>query len=210
MKINEFAPGVRQVYDHAEHGVFIGKQDKLVACGLVRAEWFPGQPGNARTMLTVLLGANGCWEILKPRLRGASYDKGFGYIQITKQGGSFVVSKTWDKDERDRRERAEANCTEQETWKAAKAARLEADPADAWRKGVLSRLKEVEDLAKGDRFFTDIPDIRLRARDQKVILRFLADLVAAVERSEPALRDIISNENIVSISAAAYRRTSLR
>lgn len=70
-----------------KHQYCRGTQDDLIACGLVKLEWLPGQPGNGYTSNTVVFDATGP-RVVVGKVRGTRsqahiHIRAWGYIQRT-------------------------------------------------------------------------------------------------------------------------------
>lgn len=121
-KFEEYAPGVR-IEGEADYGFwYVGRSPALVACGLVRQEWLPGEAGNGKTSQRVAFNQDGSARSIPPMGRMASQDMEFGYMRIQKSGALFRVLNALPATEIESRKAAAKAKAEQETWNLAKEA----------------------------------------------------------------------------------------
>lgn len=180
-----------------------GTAEALEAFGAIHPEWLPGLAGNGKVLQKVVFAPDGrivlgVWKGTKPKLP---------HITIQKEGErSYSVYMPFNSEERAARDEYCRQQEERRTWETAKSIRQDRDFIGDWQKAILTRIDELEGLIAGRRYFTGLPEIGLRVREQKPILAALADAKAWAECCTPQLKDAMRRDNVYSLNGEAYRR----
>ena len=73
---------------------YYGHAKPLVDANVVNRGWLPGEPGNAKTIVhIVILDASGNGTVLRPKARVTKHEREFGYVMILKFGDWIHVRK---------------------------------------------------------------------------------------------------------------------
>lgn len=198
-------PGV-SVLECVDSDCYEGTQDALMATGLFRLEWFPGQPGNGTTSsIFVFTDAERNGYILK---RGAKLKKenGYGRVQIIISGSMRRAWITLPPTEAARRKALIEASSKPEEWKLAKEAHTD-------KRGVLRRWKDAvnfeigkfERLCTGEIIFTEMPDVRIQGDDLARVKDAVETLRAVFQQSNPVIPDVFIRSNVYSIRDGAHR-----
>lgn len=198
-------PGV-SVLECVDSDCYEGTQDALMATGLFRLEWFPGQPGNGSTSsIFVFTDAEQNGYILK---RGAKLKKenGYGRVQIC---GSGAMRRAWiiyPPAEAARRKALEEACSRSEEWKLAKEAHAEKrDIFGRWKDALNFEMGKFERLCTGEMYFTEMPDVRIQGDDLARVKDAVKNLRAVFQQSTPVIPDVVIRSNVYSIRDGAHR-----
>jgi hypothetical protein len=117
---SQFAPGVQVVPRWYGVDEYVGTGPAMVACGLIRLDQLPGQPGRGSMRCTY--GPDGA-----PRTRGQSSPSPAGTKAITRRGASSFVLEIQVSDEEDSRRRKVNEIAESLTKLEDKEGKLERD-----------------------------------------------------------------------------------
>lgn len=183
----------------------MGRAEALIACGLVKQCWLPGNPGNGKTLQSLIFLEDGTAQLLKPKSRLALQDIGFGALHISKSGNIYHVVKFLEKGELERRKAASAKESEQETWQLAKQVHTQPDLTARWKNGVMHHIDQAERLIEGRLVFTDFPDIGIQSADVEAAKRAIAELRDILRWASPKIKDRVQRNNVVSLNDAAFR-----
>lgn len=197
-------PGV-SVLERCESICYEGTQDALMATGLFRLDWFPGQPGNGTTSsIFVFTDAERNGYVLK---RGAKQkENGYGRVQVY---GSGAVRRAWvyyPPAEVARRKVLNEACSKPEDWRLAKEAHADKhDVLRRWKDAVSYEIEKFERLCTGQTYFTEMPDVRIQGDDLSRVSEAVKTLRAAFLQSTPVLPDVVIRSNVYSIRDGAHR-----
>lgn len=201
----QYAPGVTIEWEGVCNASYVGKAAALIACGLVQQDWLPGMPGNGKGSQGLIFLEDGSAQLLKPRSQFRFFDIGFGGLQIRASGSLYHVRKIWSTAEAEVRKQAFEAKTAQETWQMAKQAHAQAELPQRWKDGVLYHVDQAEKLIDGRLVFTDFPDIGIGIRDIEAAKQAFAELRNVLTWATPRIKDKLQINNVVSLSAAAFR-----
>lgn len=202
----QYAPGVE--FSEGEcTTVFEGRAAPLVAAGVIKQSWLPGEPGNAKSSTSVVLDGEGNGIVLPPKSRGKKCDVGFGYLQIRKSGSLFRVIRGKTKKDKERQEAERLAARASETWAISKElSRQQRDYAGEWKRGTALKAREVGNLANGTACFSGLPNIELGETDRKAILEAVDRLVVAINQSAPFVKPAKQvDDNVIRLADHAHR-----
>lgn len=181
-----------------------GTAEALEAFGAIHLEWLPGRTGNGKTRQTVVFAPDG--RIFLGSWRGSGL-RALPHISIAKSSGEIItVHMRFNGAERAQFDEFQRQREQRKTWETAKSIRQDRDFIGDWQKAILTRIDELEGLIAGRRYFTGLPEIGLRVREQKPILAALADAKAWAECCSPQFKDAMRKDNVYSLNGEAYRR----
>ncbi|MBD5805330.1 hypothetical protein AZOA_47830 [Azoarcus sp. Aa7] len=127
------------------------------------------------------------------------------HIAIAKNSGrTFTVHMPFNAEEQAQLDELRQQSEQRQTWETAKAIRQDRDFIGDWKTAILKRIDEMEALIGGRRYFTGLPEIGLRVREQKPILAALAEAKQRVEFCSPQYKDAIRKDNVYSLNGEAY------
>lgn len=198
-------PGV-SVLERPDYDCYEGTQDALMATGLFRLEWFPGQPGNGTTSsIWVFNDAERNGYKLK---RGAKMKKenGFGRVRIFTSGAMRRAYIFLPPPEAARRKALEEACSKPEEWKLAKEAHTDKrDILRRWKDAVSYEIGKFESLCTGEIIFTEMPDVRIQGDDLARVKDVVETLRAVFRHSTPVIPDVVVRSNVYSIRDGVHR-----
>ncbi len=204
----EYAPGVNFGGDNDYVGAsrYYGKAPALIASGLLKPEWLPGEAGNGKTAQSVVFHADGTAALLPARARLKSFDAGYGALSIQKSGRIFHVWRYWTKEEIARKATEKQESQARETWLAAKEAANQNNFSRRWKDGVLHHICQAERLIEGKIVFTDFPDVGMAESDIESAKRIIAELKNLLSWATPTIRKKVQiRSNVFSLNEAAFR-----
>jgi hypothetical protein len=205
--MSQFADVTKEAWG-IERTCYTGTLSALVATGLFKPEWFPGQPGNGATGSTfVFTDDQGHGYILKRGTKNNLLDHGFGRVTINRYGKTVFKVCVQHTDAEIEASKAKQQSLEQaKDWQTAKAVR--ADKQDVvwrWKAAIRYEIANFEHLCKGEACFTDMPDVRIQGFDLERIQDAIATLRSVFMESTPVIHDVVVRSNVISIREGAHR-----
>lgn len=197
----QYAPGVK-VVECDSFDDFEGHAAPLMAAGVIKKHWLPGEPGNGKGATLVVFDAEGDGIVAPPKSRGEKCEGDFGYLKILKSGNLFHVRKYRPKMERERREAARLAACTNETWRISKDLALQRrDYPAEWKYGAVNEARRVENLVNGLACFDGFPDVALAETDRRSILDALAHLIKTINASTPFVKKAIQTDgNVIRLA----------
>lgn len=200
-----YAPGV--LYEESDTSIhFKGRAESLVAAGVVKHEWIPGQLDNAKSMTSIVLDAEGSGVVQPRNTRRNPDGTEFGSVYITKSGSLFHVLRCKSKKDREAAEAMRNSACARETWQISKDLhREERHFPSEWKQALTGETKRIEDLVKGRMVYSGFPDIDLSDIDRKAILDAIDNLKEAISSSTPFVKKAAqTNGNVISLADRAH------
>ena len=205
------SPGIKIEEWHDYSTMYEGKQATLIASGLFRAEWFPGQPGNGKSstcfVFTDDTRRNG--YIKKPGDK-MPRENGFGRVRIISTGTAadplFRAFIQHPPTEVARRKLEREACTGRNEWQLAKEAHSDKGEVFAgWRNAISYEIGKLEKLCTGEIVFTAMPDVRIKGDGLARVRDAVENLRRAFALTTPEMPDVVIRSNVYSIRDGAHR-----
>lgn len=201
-------PGVTVLYRGGVVARYAGTMSALVATGLFRPEWFPGQPGNGVSSSTfVFTDDKGNGYMLKRGTANNQLENGFGRVSITRYGkNNFKVRKFHSVAEIKSAKAIQGAALHVEEWQMAKEARTnKATKLSQWKNAIAYKIRKFESLCTGEMVFTEMPDVRIEGDDLARVRDAVENLRRAFALAVPVIPDVVIRSNVYSIRYGAHR-----
>ena len=205
MKI-QFAPGVElEEYDYCSF--FNGTPSALVAAGVLKQGWLPGEPGNQKSSANIVLDAEGNGVVLPPRSRVEKCEGDFGFLRIWKSGSRLRVQKQRPREEREQKEAENRVSCTKETWQVHKDfSTQQRDFPGEWKGAVAYEVERITNLVNGRAFYEGLPDIEMTEEDRRAVLAAAGQLVSAIKSISPFVKTSKqATGNVICLADLAHR-----
>ena len=205
MKI-QFAPGV-ELEEYYDRSVFNGTPSALVAAGVLKQGWLPGEPGNQKTTANIVLDAEGSGVVLPSHSQVKKCEGDFGFLRIWKSGNLIHVHKFRPREEREQKEAENRVSCTKETWQVHKDfSTQQRDFPGEWKGAVAYELERITNLVNGRAVYEGFPDIEMTEEDRRAIHEAAAHLVSAIKSSTPFVRPSRqATGNVICLADLAHR-----